>query len=45
MNEKVFRNNLKSALLRGIVEVEFYKNDGTLRVMHCTLQPDVYEPF
>lgn len=45
MNEKVFRNNLKSALLRGIVKVQFYKNDGSLRVMRCTLQPDVYEPF
>lgn len=36
-----FREWLHGLLRAGVVTVEFIKSDGTLRVLRCTLQPEL----
>ena len=38
------RSWIREALQTTIITVEFTKADGTLREMHCTLQPDKLPP-
>ncbi len=35
------REDLKSTLMRNVVEVNFIKTDGSHRKMRCTLKPDM----
>jgi hypothetical protein len=43
-DEKTLRNEIISALKRGIVTVHFTKVDGTQRTMRCTLSDAVLPP-
>lgn len=39
--EKLFRTELLDNLSKGVVTVEFYKVNGELRVMECTLSDEI----
>jgi hypothetical protein len=43
-DETTLRNEIISALKRGIVTVHFTKVDGTQRIMRCTLSESVLPP-
>jgi hypothetical protein len=38
---KITRNEYAEALMQGVYELAFQKKDGSLRVMYCTLVPDL----
>ena len=38
------RKHLETVLKTDVVEVTFFKKDGTLRVMKCTRRPDIAVP-
>jgi hypothetical protein len=38
---KITRNEYAEALMQGVYELAFQKKDGSLRVMYCTLIPDL----
>jgi len=40
-NQHIIRDWVRRLLQQGPVEVQFIKSDGELRVMNCTLKPDL----